>query len=145
MLGDKKMIIQYTNLNKQPKSKLALVVEWILTAIVNTLVILMASVIFTAIYVESIYWAFLAGTIIMVFNKTIKQALTILALPLIILTLGLFYPIVNVIILKLTAWIIGDAFVVSGWFVPFFVAIFISIMTIILDVLITKRIVGGIK
>lgn len=139
------MIVQYTNLNQKPKSTLALIIEWILTSVVNTLVILMAATIFTAISVESVGYALIAGVIIMIFNKTIKQALTILALPLIILTMGLFYPIVNVIILKLTAWIIGDAFIVSGWFVPFFVAIFISIMTIILDLLITKRIVGGIK
>jgi len=139
------LIVQYTNLNQKPKSTLALIIEWILTSVVNTLVILMAATIFTAISVESVGYALIAGVIIMIFNKTIKQALTILALPLIILTMGLFYPIVNVIILKLTAWIIGDAFIVSGWFVPFFVAIFISIMTIILDLLITKRIVGGIK
>ena len=139
------MIIQYSNLNQKPKSKIALIIEWILTAVVNTLVLLMAATIFTGIYIESVAYALLAGVIIMIFNKTIKQALTILALPLIILTLGLFYPFVNVLILKLTSWIIGDAFVVNGWFVPFFVAIFISIMTIILDILITKKIVGGIK
>ena len=139
------MIIEYNNLNKKPKSNFALIIEWTLTAIVNALVILMAAVIFTGIYVESVYWALLAGTIIMILNKTIKQALTVLALPLIVLTLGLFYPFINVLILKLTAWVIGDAFIVQGWFVPFFVAIFISIMTIILDLLITKRIVGGLK
>ena len=139
------MIVKYTNHNQQQKSTSALIIEWTLTAVVNALVILMAASIFVGIYVESVGWAILAGTIIMILNKTIKQALTILALPLIILTLGLFYPFVNVIILKLTAWLIGDAFIVNGWIIPFFVAIFISIMTIILDLLITKRIVGGIK
>ena len=50
---------------------------------------------------------------------------------------------INVIILKLTSLLMGDKFIVEGWIVPFFIAIFISIMTVLLDALITKRIIGG--
>jgi len=139
------MIIHYTNQNLRPKSKLAIVIEWSLTTIVNTLVLLMAATIFTGIYIESIGFAFLAGAIIMVLNKTLKPILTLLTLPLSIMTLGLFYPFVNVLILKLTSFMMGEAFTLNGWFVPFFIAIFISTMTIILDLLITKKIVGGIR
>ena len=139
------MIIKYTNMNQKPKSTNIIILEWALTLLVNTLVILMAASIFRGIYVESVTYAALAAAIIMILNKTLKPIVTLLTLPLTIVTLGLFYPFVNVMILKLASWVMGDAFVVEGWLVPFFVAIFISIMTIILDLLITKRIVGNIK
>jgi len=139
------MIIKYTNLEPRPKSTSVIILEWGLTIICNTLVLLLAASIFRGIYVESVLYAILAASIIVVLNKTIKPIITILTLPLTIFTLGLFYPFVNVIILKLTGLILGDAFIVEGWIIPFFVAIFISIMTIILDIFITKRIVGGIR
>ena len=63
-------------------------------------------------------------------------------LPITILTTGLFYPFINVIILKLASFIIGDAFVIEGWFIPFFISIFISVVTLVLNNLITNRIVG---
>jgi len=139
------MIALYTNLNQRPKSTSVIILEWGLTILCNALVLLMAASIFRGIYISSIAYAFLASAIIVLFNKTIKPIITVLTLPLTIFTLGLFYPFVNVLILKLTGLFLGDGFIVAGWIVPFFIAIFISIMTIVLDVAITKRIIGGIR
>ena len=36
----------------------------------------------------------------------------------------------------------GDTFVVEGWILPFFIALFISFTTLILDKLITKNVIG---
>ena len=46
-----------------------------------------------------------------------------------------------VIILKLASLIMGSHFAVEGWIIPFFISLFISFMTIMLDTLITKRII----
>ena len=54
-------------------------------------------------------------------------------LPLNILTLGIFTPLVDVIILKLIGVFLGSHFVVGGWLSVFFAAIFISIVTFVLD------------
>ena len=74
------------------------------------------------------------------FNKIIKPFLSIIMLPLNIITLGFTYPIVNVVILKLIDWIMGTYFVLNGLFSVFFMSIFISIMTFIIDRLIGKEI-----
>ena len=61
-------------------------------------------------------------------------------LPINIYSLGITYPVVNVIILKLISLLLGKHFVLSGWFSAFFISIFISIMTILIDSVIGKEI-----
>jgi len=132
-------------LDNEKKSMSVLILEWLLTIFINALVLLFATNIFRDFYIESFWYALVTALVIVILNKTIKPFINLLTLPITILSLGLFYPFVNVIILKLASWIMGDVFTVDGWIVPFFIAIFISIMTIILDVLITKRILRGVK
>ncbi len=83
-------------------------------------------------------WAILVSTIIFVLNKTIKPVLTWLTLPLTALTLGLFYPFINVLILKLVSLIFGEYFEVKGIILLALISIFISIMNIIMDRLFIK-------
>ena len=108
--------------------------------VVNMIVIFMASKIFKNIYIESLLSLLLVSIFLYVFNKCIKPLLSIIMLPLNIITLGLSYPIINIIILKLISILMGNLFVVEGWFSIFFVSIFISIMTFIIDRLIGKEI-----
>ena len=129
----------------EKKNSTVILLEYGLTLLVNALVLMMATKIFNGFEVSSYLYAILAAFIILVLNKTIKPVIGLLTLPLTVLTLGLFYPFINVFILKLTSLMLGSHFVVEGWLVPFFISIFISVMTIILDVLITKRIMGGIR
>jgi len=131
--------------NTPKKTRVTIVIEFGLTVLVNALVLLMAHSIFNNFYVESFWYALIAALVIMILNEFVKPIIKILTLPLTIFTLGMFYPFVNVIILKLAGLIMGDKFIVDGWFVPFFIAIFISIMTIILNLVVTKQIVGGRK
>ncbi|MDD2504770.1 MAG: phage holin family protein [Bacilli bacterium] len=121
------------------------IVELISTLVINAIVLLMATSIFKGFYISGFWTGILAALIIMVLNKTVKPFIKVLALPLTIYTLGLFYPFINVIILKLASIIIGSNFIIDGWLVPFFVSIFISFMNITLDALITRQIVGGKK
>ena len=46
----------------------------------------------------------------------------------------------NVLILKVTSLVLGNKFIVSGWIIPFFIAIFISIVNVILNNLIVNPI-----
>ncbi|NLL02172.1 MAG: phage holin family protein [Mollicutes bacterium] len=120
-------------------------VEFVLTIIINAISLLMATSIFKGFYINGFWYAIITAVVIIILNKTVKPIIKLLALPLTIYTLGLFYPFINVIILKLASFIIGDNFVVEGWIAPFFISLFISFMTIVLDALITKQIMGGRK
>ena len=115
------------------------VINYIVQVIITTFVLSLANVIFEGIYIENMGYAFLASVLLILFNATLKPFLKILMLPLNILTLGIFTPLVDVIILKIIGVFLGIHFMVGGWLSVFFAAIFISIVTFILD----KLIVGG--
>ena len=85
-------------------------------------------------------WALISAVIIYVLNKTVRPIIFYLTLPITGLTLGLFYPFINVIILYITSFIMGDKFYVEGVFVIFLIAILISIMNIIIENVIIKSI-----
>ena len=116
--------------------------EFLLTLIINSITLMLASSIFEGFYVASFGYAIITSIVISILTTIVKPFLKIMLLPITILTTGLFYPFINVIILKLASFIIGDAFVIEGWFIPFFISIFISVVTLVLNNLITNRIVG---
>lgn len=102
-----------------------------------TFVLIITSLIFkNTIIVDSSHyyiWGFIAVIIIWAFNKTIKPLLFWVTLPITAITLGLFYPIINIIILKLTDLILQSHFHIKGIFSLFFASIFISILNAIMD------------
>ena len=122
------------------KSK-SLILEIILDIVCYALILMMASSVFNNIYVENVWYALLASAIISLLNLTIKPFLIYITLPLTIITLGIFYPVVNIIVLKLASILMSSHFVIVGWFTPFFIAIFISIMKILFEIFIIKPIV----
>lgn len=109
-----------------------------------TLVLITVSFIFKDIVsISNIYFGFLAVLIIFILNRTVKPVLTWLTIPLTAMTLGLFYPLINAFILKLSDWILGPHFNVHGivWLV--IVSIVISIMNAIMDNYIIDEILKG--
>ena len=90
-------------------------------------------------------WGFIAVLIIWVLNKTIKPILFWITIPLTALTLGLFYPIINIIILKLTDIILQSHFQIKGIFSLFFASIFISILNSIMDHLFVDKLLKEVR
>ncbi len=117
-----------------------LILDIISTLVVNMIVIIMATKIFSNIYVENIWYTLLVSVLLLILNKSLKPFLQVVMLPINIYTLGITYPLINIFILKLISLILGSHFVLTGWFGAFFISIFISIMTIIIDALIGKEI-----
>lgn len=119
--------------------KIRTIINYIVQIIITTFVLSLASIIFEGIYIENVGYALLASILLIFFNVTLKPFLKFLMLPLNILTLGMFTPLVDVIILKLIGVFLGTRFMAGGWLSTFCAAIFISIITFILD----KIILGG--
>lgn len=114
--------------------------EFIIGIIVYAAVLMMASSLFRGLYIENFMFAIIAALILNVLNLTVKPILVILTLPLSVISLGIAYPVVNVILLKLCDFIMGNKFNISGFIAPFLIAVFISVMKIFLDSLITKKV-----
>lgn len=122
------------------------VLEWLIKILGYALVLITVSIIFkNTIYIDNSYWglwAVLASLIVFILNKTIKPILVWLTLPITTLTLGLFYPIINVIILNIVDFILGSHFKIQGIFMSVIVAIIISIMNFLLNDLVINNIIG---
>ena len=118
-------------------------IEWLLTLLINATAIVLATKIFKGFHVDSFIYAMLTSIVMMLLNSFLKPILKILALPITVISLGILYPIVDTVILKLASFIMGSHFIVDGWVIPFFVSIFISIVTVLLDSIITKIVLKG--
>ena len=128
--------IEQDNVYKQKDTS----TEFIVGIIVYAVVLMIASSLFEGFYVKNFMFAIVAALILNLLNTTIKPILVLLTLPLSVVSLGIAYPIVNVIILQLCDFIMGNSFDISGLIAPFIIAVFISVMKIFLDTVITKKV-----
>ncbi len=121
-------------------------IDWLLYMVGYTLVLILISVIFNDTFIlDNSYfglWAFITSVIIYILNKTIKPIIFLLTLPITGLTLGLFYPFINVLIIKMADFILGEHLETYGIFILFFAAILISLMNFLLQKLIIEPIIG---
>ena len=124
------------------QNKLIKILDVIISILVYAIILILFSLIFkNTVYVDNRYfglYSILASFIIYILNRTIKPLLIWLTLPITALTLGLFYPVINVLILKLTDFILLSHFSINGYLMPFIVAILISFVYIIMEHLIDK-------
>ncbi len=103
-----------------------------LTWVGNSVAIWLVAYWFRGVSVASWTDAFGAGLVLTLVNAIVKPILLILTLPITVVTLGLFYFVISAACLSLTARLI-DGFAVSGWFNTIIAAIFISILSTIIQ------------
>ena len=117
-------------------------IEWLIYMFGYAIVLITVSVLFSSFEINNRYfglYALLASIIIYILNQTIKPVLTFITLPITVISWGLLYPISNVIILYITSFILGkNNFNISGIFAPFFIAIVISFLNILMEGLVLK-------
>src|SRR5258708_35398870 len=65
-------------------------------------------------YTGGLVWLLLAGLVLGLLNLLVKPLLTFLSLPLIVLALGLFYLVINGLVLYLAAWLMPHHLQVAG-------------------------------
>ena len=121
--------------------------DWLIHMIGYTLVLILVSLLFPkTVYIDNSYyglWGLIAVIIIFILNRTIKPLLVWMTLPLTALTLGLFYPLINILVLKMTDFILVNHFDIHGTFMVFIVSIIITIMNAIMDNIIIDGIIKG--
>ena len=114
------------------KARINKIVEWLLYMLGYTIVFIIATGLFNSVETSRNYFInFLIVLILYVLNKTVKPILVRLTIPITGITLGLFYPCINLFILKLVDWIMGSQFNLNNIFAAFFLAILLSVMNFI--------------
>ena len=122
-------------INEKNKLRLNKFLDWLLYFIGYTIVFILVTTLFKSIHIDKnhfILWSTIIVFIVYLLNKTIKPVLVTLTIPITGITLGLFYPCINVFLLKLTDWILGPHFQITNLFVAIFAAVLLSITNFIM-------------
>ena len=124
------------------KQSIYKLLDWLIRMIGYALILMLMSLLFKqTLYIDKEYfglWSFLAVIIIYLLNKTVKPILFRLTIPITGLTLGLFYPFLNLIILKIVSLILYPHFQINGILYALLASILISILNIIMDGILDK-------
>ena len=94
-------------------------VKWVVPALVqwgiNVLGLIVADWAFSGFSIERWGPLLLAGAVLGLANVFLKPLLTFIALPLILLTFGIAYFFVNVVVLLFTEWVVPDFSIDGFW------------------------------
>lgn len=130
---------------KGDKMKINKYIDWLIRMVGYAFVLIAVSIIFNdTVYIDNSYfgfWGLAAVVIIFILNKTVKPVVVWLTLPLTAITLGLFYLVINVLVLKITDFILMSHFDIHGIIMPCIVSLVLSIMNTIMDKVITNNII----
>jgi putative membrane protein len=82
---------------------------------INALALWVANAIFESVRIHG-FWAYFIGAIVLgIANTILKPILAILTLPLIIVTLGFFYLVINIAMVALAEWIAPNFSIDGFW------------------------------
>ena len=100
-----------------------LLVHWIVSA----LFLYVLSFLFRGIVIDDVMTAVVAAIVLGLINATIKPVLQIISLPITFLTIGIFYLVINGLMLMLVSALV-PGFHVAGFGTAFFAAIVLSLL-----------------
>jgi putative membrane protein len=90
----------------------SLVVRWAF----NVVALFVAAWLLSGIDYGDQWWTLLiAGIVFTLVNMVVKPILTILSIPFIVVTLGLFYFLINILMLYITDWVVPDFEIETFW------------------------------
>lgn len=123
-------------------AKIEAVLEWVIRMVLYAIILITISLIFPkTVYIDRTMfglWALFSAILISVLNQTIKPIIVWLTLPITGITLGLFYPFINLIILKLVSVITLGHFEIHGVFFAVLVSLIISGLNILTAKVLSK-------
>jgi putative membrane protein len=111
-----------------------LLLKWLLSG----LAVWIVAQVVPGLYVRGVFAALIAALVIGFINATIGAVLKILTFPLTLITLGLFWFVINALMLELASALV-PGFQVRGFFAAFVGAILLSLVNMMLRWLVDPR------
>jgi putative membrane protein len=103
--------------------------------VINTLAVLVAAFVLKGIHYDKPLSLIVASLVLGILNTVLRPILLFLALPFLFLTLGLFYFIINGLILYFVGYLLQPHFYVDGFWAAFLGALIISFVSLVLNTL----------
>ena len=92
-----------------------LAIRFALAIVINAAALWVANALFSGVRIHG-WWAYIIGAAVLaIANSVIKPILTLITLPLIILTLGLFLLVINIAMVALAEWIAPNFSIDGFW------------------------------
>ena len=91
------------------------VVRFLIAAAINVLALMVADWTFDGVTIDGWGPLIMGGIVLGLANVFLKPLLTFIALPLILLTFGIAYFFVNVVVLLFTEWVVPDFSIDGFW------------------------------
>ncbi|OIN56356.1 phage holin family protein [Arsenicibacter rosenii] len=104
--------------------------------LISAVAVFIASRLIPGIIVSSFGTALLVAIVLGLLNAFLKPVLVFLTIPITILTLGLFYLVINVLMVYLAAYLVSG-FAVSGFIAALLFSFVVSIVTWIIDAIVS--------
>src|SRR5689334_1614305 len=109
---------------------MVLLVRLALAIAINALALWIANVLWDSVSIHG-FWAYFIGALVLgIANAVLKPILALLTLPLIVLTLGLFYLLINIAMVALAEWIAPN-FSIDGFWTYVGVVIIIWLVNVV--------------
>lgn len=112
--------------------------QFLLRLLINAAALWMAIQLVDGIDHRGSMWSLLFVALVFgVLNASIRPLLTLLTLPVLILTLGLFIFVINALMLLMTGWVsgvLGLGFHVDGFWDAFFGGLIVAIVSLLLSI-----------
>ena len=109
----------------------------LIKVLVNGLAVFATAYILPGVHVQSFLTAIIVGIVLGILNTLLKPILVILTLPITVVTLGLFYFVLNALLILLVSEVVPGFTVVNFWWALLF-SLVISIVSWFLSSLIGK-------
>ena len=117
--------------------------DWIIYLIAYTLTFFLVDIIFNAFEVDNPVYYFVASLIMYVLNLTVRPIVFRLTLPLTGYTYGLFYFVIDFLMLEIIDFVLQRHFDIYGIFWGIFIAFVISITHVLIEEIILKPLAKG--
>ena len=132
---------------KKIGKKINHLLELVLHLAAYTLVFILITNLFKSVYIDTnhtIIYSVLVVVILSILNNTIKPILVTLTIPITGITLGLFYPFINLLLLKIVDWLLQSHFELNDFWIALLVAVLLSVSNMIIDHIVVNPIIKGV-
>ena len=107
--------------------------------IISTLAVLITSYSLDGVHVDPWWWAVIVAIVLGFINSCIKPIVKFFALPVNILTLGLFTFVINALMVLLCSWLIGPHFEVASFWWALAFSIVLTVVNWLLHLFVPSK------
>jgi putative membrane protein len=121
------------------KGRVSLMKKFIISLLVNTLVLIVVAGYMDTFYIKDVTTALLASVLLAALNVFLKPLFILFTLPITIFTFGIFLIFINTFMLLIASYLMGDIFHFDNFWTAFIASIFISLLSKLIDIFFKKE------